>query len=59
MPKSVADDLIRRSRGHIPTLESLLGLEQGALGDAPVRIDIPNPTGLRMPSGNELGANEF
>ncbi|MFY9307573.1 MAG: hypothetical protein WAQ28_00850 [Bacteroidia bacterium] len=25
----------------------------------PYRIDINNPSGLRMPSGNEPGANEF
>lgn len=30
---------------------------RGELGTNPVRVDIPNPTGLRMPSGNELGAN--
>ena len=59
MPKSVADDVISRAGGHVPTIEKLLGLPKGELGNAPVRIDIPNPTGLRMPSGNELGANDF
>ncbi|MGK8933014.1 RHS repeat-associated core domain-containing protein [Pluralibacter gergoviae] len=59
MPRHVADDLISRSGGSIPKLEHLLGLSPGDLGDAPVRIDIPNPSGLRMPSGNEPGANEF
>ncbi len=29
----------------------------GDLGTHPVRIDVPNSTGLRMPSGNEAGAN--
>ncbi len=29
----------------------------GDLGTHPVRIDVPNPTGLRMPSGNEWGTN--
>jgi len=37
----------------------MLGLSKGDLGDVPVRIDISNPTGLRMPSGNEAGANNF
>jgi hypothetical protein len=57
MPKGVADNLIAQSGGSIATLEQLLGLESGTLGASPVRIDVPNPTGLRMPSGNELGAN--
>ena len=38
-------------------LEDLLGLDRGALGNNPVRIDVDNPTGLRMPDGNELRAN--
>ncbi len=59
MPKSVADDVIGRSGGDVRTIEKLLGLSKGELGDAPVRIDIPNPTGSRMPSGNEAGANKF
>ena len=56
MPKPVADDLIARAGGNISMLEQLLGLERGSLGANPVRIDIENPTGLRMPSGNERGA---
>lgn len=59
MPKSVADDVIGRSGGDVRTIEKLLGLSKGDLGDAPVRIEIPNPTGLRMPSDNEAGANKF
>ncbi|SAD49646.1 RhsB [Enterobacter hormaechei] len=59
MPRTVADDLIRRSGGNIPKLDRLLGLNAGDLGDAPLRVDINNPTGLRMPTGNERGANEF
>ena len=57
MPTSVADDLITRAGGDISELERLLGLDPGDLGANPVRIDIENPTGLRMPSGNEKGAN--
>lgn len=57
MPTSIADDLIARARGDISELERLLGLDPGELGTNPVRIDIVNPSGLRMPSGNEKGAN--
>ncbi len=32
-------------------------LPSGDLGTQPIRIDVPNPTGLRMPSGNEWGTN--
>jgi hypothetical protein len=58
MPKNQADELIQISNGNIQKLEELLGLEKGYLGSNPIRIDIKNPTGLRMPNGNELGANE-
>ena len=56
MPKSVADDLIAKANGDVDELERLLKLNPGDLGKTPVRIDIPSPTGLRMPSGNEIGA---
>jgi len=29
------------------------------LGTNPVRVDIAFPSGLRMPSGNNLGTNNF
>ncbi|SDX05832.1 hypothetical protein SAMN04489725_1444 [Alicyclobacillus hesperidum] len=57
MPKDIADKLIAQSDGDVSKLESLLGLDKGTLGKEPVRIDIDHPDGLRMPSGNELGAN--
>lgn len=57
MPSYIADDLIARAGGNVAKLEELLGLPLGSLGNNPVRIDIENPTGLRLPSGNELGAN--
>lgn len=59
MPKYQADELIRQARGDVQKLEELLGLKKGTLGNNPVRIDVDKPKGLRMPSGNELGANEF
>ena len=57
LPFSLADDLLKKAGGDISKLEELLGLPSGDLGKHPVRIDVPNPTGLRMPSGNERGAN--
>lgn len=58
MPTSIVDDLLKRANGDVKVLEDFLGLGPGTLGDSPVRIDIPRPQGLRMPTGNELGANE-
>ena len=57
MPSSIADDIIAQAGGNVSKLEQLLGLPQGSLGTNPVRIDIANPTGLRLPNGNELGTN--
>ena len=59
LPKAKADVLIQQADGDIGKLEDLLGLNRGDLGTTPYRIDIDNPSGLRMPSGNEPGANEF
>jgi hypothetical protein len=50
--KVVAD-----SGGDVRKLEQLLGLEKGSLGDNPMIVDVTRPTGLRIPSGNEPGAN--
>ena len=57
MPKAVADNILLSANGDIRKLERLLGLDVGVLGDNPVRIDISNPVGLKVSSGNELGAN--
>lgn len=59
MPKSTADEIIKKANGDVSKLEDLLGLDRGYLGKAPVRVDIPKPKGVRIPSGNELGANDF
>lgn len=59
LPASYADDIIVQANGDIRILEQLLGFDPGYLGDDPVRIDIASPQGLRMPSGNEFGTNEF
>jgi len=58
LPKSKADDLINQSNGSVNKLEEYLGLNAGDLGSSPVRVDVGSPTGTRMPSGNELGAND-
>jgi hypothetical protein len=59
LPKAKADALIQQSGRDINKLEDLLGLNRGDLGTLPYRIDVNSPSGLRMPSGNELGANEL
>lgn len=57
IPKSVADNVIAQANGNVATMEQLLGFPTGSLGNSPVRVNIPSPSGLRMPSGNEVGAN--
>lgn len=63
LPKSEADSLIAAAGGDGEKIERALGLPEGFFDDggALVRIDIPNPEsfGLRMPSGNEAGANQM
>lgn len=51
--------MIKQANGDIQVLEQLLGFDLGDLGNAPVRIDISKPHGLRMPTGNERGANPY
>ncbi len=58
MPKLLADELIRSSRGDVRKLEKMLGLNSGDLGNNPVRVDIHDNKSLRIPNGNEYGANE-
>ena len=48
--------ILFRCLGHLTSEDCQAA---GSLGTDPVRVDIPNPTGLRVPSGNELGANKF
>ncbi|MGO9504261.1 MAG: hypothetical protein ACLPUO_22395 [Streptosporangiaceae bacterium] len=59
-PTSEVDPLL--AKGDFAALESALGLPQGYFKDYNViRVDIPHPDdyNLRMPSGNEAGANEY
>lgn len=60
LTKHEADQLIRATNGDMRAMEHALGLPEGYLEEnALVRIDIPGPENynLRVPSGNEAGAN--
>ena len=62
LTKSEADKIIANAAGDKRVLESSLGLPEGSLdSDSLLRIDITNPSELniRMPSGNEAGANSL
>ncbi len=62
MPSVEADKLVEQAGGNIQVLADSLGLPTEMLeGNELVRVDFPNPVelGLRMPSGNEAGANEY
>lgn len=61
MPKHEADALLARTQGDPRALEEALGLPEGFLdGNELVRVDVPAPRelNLRIPSGNEAGAND-
>ena len=60
MMKSEMDSVLMRSHGDLSRIEHELGIPAGAWKHRVlVRIDIPKPKKLklRMPSGNEIGAN--
>lgn len=63
MPRHEVDQLLARTKGNNRALEEALGLPENFLdsGGELVRIDLPAPRdmNLRIPSGNEAGANEF
>ena len=59
-PTSEIDSLI--TKGDFAAIEGAIGLPDGYFNDFHVfRVDIPDPENynLRMPSGNEAGANEY
>ena len=60
MPSSQVDEIMRTTGGDPRLMEQALGLPDGYLNDKVVRLDIPKTDGLdlRIPSGNEAGANE-
>ena len=60
MPTAEVDALLRSVNGDMRKFEAALGLPDGFFDtNKVVRVDIANPAheGLRMPSGNEAGAN--
>lgn len=62
MPRAQADELLARTAGDPRALERALGLPEGQLdGQTLMRVDFDRPAelDLRMPSGNEAGANEL
>jgi hypothetical protein len=62
MPTDLVNSLMEATSGNPQAMERALGLPDGYLSndDAVVRIDVPDPGqyDLRVPSGNEAGANE-
>jgi hypothetical protein len=62
IPSQDADQLLSSSNGNPRALEEVLGLPENFLSSNQlVRVDIssPNQLNLRIPSGNEAGANPF
>lgn len=61
MPKKFCDEIAMKANGDISIYEQSLGFDIGHFHDGGglIRIDIENIDGLnlRMPSGNEAGAN--
>jgi len=59
LPRSYVDDVIRQSDGDLRYIEGALGLDSGQLSGSDTRLvfitDLPD---LRLPSGNESGAND-
>ena len=62
MPRAQADELLASAGGDPRALERALGLPEGQLdGNTLMRVDFEQPEqlGLRVPSGNEAGANDL
>jgi len=62
MSKTELDSLLKRADGNLSIIEKDLGIPENSWkGKAIRRIDIPNPMELqiRIPSGNEAGANDL
>lgn len=60
-PTSKIDELMESTRGDPTALEKALGLPGGYFKDNVIRVDIKDPQhyNLRVPSGNEAGANKL
>ncbi|MCA2009700.1 hypothetical protein [Tritonibacter mobilis] len=62
MPKREFERMIQDARGDLSIIEKELGFDPGHLTSGkyqPVLIDPDDFSGLRVPTGNEGGANEF
>ncbi len=62
MPKSEADAIIAKTAGDKRAMEKALGFPEHSLEDDElirVNFDDPRALGLRIPSGNEAGANSL
>lgn len=63
MPKNYCDSVISKANGDISIIEKELGFPEGYFRDGGglIRIDVNDVNGLniRMPSGNEAGANSL
>lgn len=62
IPKSEFEQIMKESKGDLRIVEQKLGLKQGYLSDNDtlvVYIKKENIRNLKIPSGNESGANEF
>ena len=60
IPTPEAEAMIVASKGEMAYFEKMLGIDPGQLkSNQLIRLDVPEPreVGLRMPSGNEAGAN--
>ncbi|MDK2593800.1 DUF637 domain-containing protein [Pseudoalteromonas obscura] len=62
MPKSDFDEIVRRANGNVSEIEIALGLNSGDLsngGTVAAHILPSELGGIRLPSGNEMGANDM
>ena len=60
MSSDEVDQMLIDTGGDQELMERALGLDPGGLDGDLVRVDVPNPFdhGIRMPTGNEKGAND-
>ena len=59
MPKSYVDKVIKDSDGDIKKIAGALGLRESTLDpDDLLLVEIPPSKDIKIPSGNEIGANE-
>ena len=57
LSKLELEQIIQEAHGEISHIEKALGFDSGYLGDDPVIVVFEEPSGLRMPDGNEIGAH--